>query len=182
MLSCRARPHRQAVEIISSSFTSQASLARTRPLVQQGLGRKSAVLATAEILNGNFAPTGNHRLDRAAIWFSGICLVHCLAIPFAVLALPVIGDHLLGSETLVHWLLLAPAVPVSIFSLWFGYRRHDYLTGLLIGTAGLSLMFIGVSHLIDRSYEIPLTVAGVLLVSIAHVLNMRRLRKVPPSS
>lgn len=140
------------------------------------------MLATGEILNGNFAATGNHRLDRAAIWFSGICLVHCLAIPFAVLSLPVIGDHLLGSETMVHWLLLAPAVPVSIFSLWFGYRRHDYLAGLLIGTAGLSLMFIGVSHLIDRSYEIPLTVAGVLLVTLAHVLNMRRLRKVPPSS
>jgi len=43
-------------------------------------------------------------------------------------------------------------------------------------------MFIGVSHLIDRSVEIPLTVAGVLLVTIAHALNMRRLRKVHPSS
>ena len=118
----------------------------------------------------------NHPFDRAAIWLSGICLVHCLAIPFAVLALPVIGDHLLGSETMVHWLLLAPAVPVSIVSLWVGYRRHACRAGLLIGSAGLSLMFIGVSHLIDLSYEIPLTVLGVSLLTVAHVLNMRRIR------
>lgn len=133
-------------------------------------------MATGEILTVDFEPFGHRRLDRAAIWLSGICLVHCLIIPFAVLALPVIGDHLLGSETMVHWLLLSPAVPVSIASLWFGYRRHDYLPGLLIGACGLSMMFVGVSHLIERTYEIPLTVAGVVLVTIAHGLNMRRLR------
>ncbi|MCZ6640498.1 MAG: MerC domain-containing protein [Gammaproteobacteria bacterium] len=132
-------------------------------------------MVTGEVLSLNFEPV-RRRLDRAAIWLSGICLVHCLAIPFAVLALPVIGDHLLDSETMVHWLLLAPAVPVSIVSLWSGYRRHDYPIGLLIGACGLSLMFIGVSHLIDRSYEIPLTIAGATLVTIAHGLNMRRLR------
>jgi len=135
----------------------------------------SEFLVAGEVVTVNFEPVRG-RLDRAAIWFSGICLVHCLVIPFTVLALPVIGDYLLGSETIVHWLLLAPAVPVSIVSLWFGYRRHDYPIGLFIGACGLSLMFIGVSHLIDRSYEIPLTIAGATLVTIAHGLNMRRLR------
>ena len=90
-----------------------------------------------------------------------------------MLALPVIGSHLLGSETLVHWLLLAPAVPVSVISLWFGYRRHQSRSSLSIGVVGLSLMFIGVSHYFDRGYEIPLTIVGVLLVTVAHVMNKR---------
>ena len=133
-------------------------------------------MVTGEVLTGDFGPMGDRRLDRTAVWLSGICLVHCLAIPFAIFALPVIGDHLLSSETLVHWLLLAPAIPVSVISLWIGFRRHNYLIGLLIGIAGLTLMFIGVSHLLDRSYEIPLTVTGALLVTAAHLLNMRRFR------
>ncbi len=159
MLCCSPAPSSPGSKISSSSFTSRASIARTDYLASRGL-----------------ESIASHRFDFVAIWLSGACLIHCIAIPFAVFAIPVMGDHLLGSETIVHWLLLAPAVPVSIVSLWFGYRRHSYLAGIVIGAGGLSLMFIGVSHLADRSYEIPLTVLGVSLVGIAHVLNMRRIR------
>ena len=61
---------------------------------------------------------------------------------------------------MVHWLLLAPAVPASIDSLCFGYRRHRYLVGLVIGGVGLSLMFIYVSHLIESRLLNPFERVG----------------------
>jgi len=111
-------------------------------------------------------------LDRAAVFLSGLCLLHCLAIPFALLLGPLIGQWLVTSETRVHWILLAVAVPISALALWRGFaRRHDRLT-VTLGAGGLTLMFIGVSHLLGEAWEVALTVIGVCALLAAHVRNM----------
>ena len=114
------------------------------------------------------------KLDRWAIWLSGACLIHCLAISAAVLLLPTVAGLLLHSETGVHWLFLSIAIPISALALGSGYRQHRSWLRLVIGTAGLALMFIGVSHLAGRTLEPPLTIGGVILVVLAHVLNIRQ--------
>jgi hypothetical protein len=113
-------------------------------------------------------------LDRWAIWLSGACLLHCLAISAAVLLLPTAAGLLLHSETGVHWLFLLIAIPISAIALGSGYRQHRSWARLAIGTAGLVLMFIGVSHIAGRALEPPLTVSGVVLVVLAHMLNIRQ--------
>lgn len=115
-----------------------------------------------------------HKLDRWAIWLSGACLVHCLAISAAVLLLPTVAGLLVHSETGVHWLFLTIAIPISAIALGSGYRQHRSWLRLAIGTAGLTLMFVGVSHLAGRALEPPLTIAGVSLVVLAHMLNIRQ--------
>ncbi len=113
------------------------------------------------------------KLDRVAIFLSSLCLLHCLAIPFALLLGPVLGHWLADTETSVHWILLALAIPISLVALWRGYKRHDNLSTLVLGCSGLALMFIGVSHLLGEAAEIALTVLGVLLLLAAHIRNLR---------
>ena len=66
------------------------------------------------------------------------------------------------------------AKPISAIALGSGYRQHRSWLRLAIGTAGLALMFVGVSHLAGRALEPPLTIAGVSLVVLAHMLNIRQ--------
>ena len=119
----------------------------------------------------------SHRLDRLAILLSALCLVHCLALPVALLAAPVLATWMTGTETTVHWILLALAVPLSIWAFVRGYRHHRDGIASWVGTIGLVLMFLGVSHLFRESLEIPLTLAGVALVSVAHLRNIRNCRR-----
>jgi hypothetical protein len=113
-------------------------------------------------------------VDKLAIGLSLLCLVHCLALPIVVLAAPALEAAVLGTESPVHWVLLALALPVSCYALWHGFRHHGHRNVLVFGAAGLALMLFGVSHLSDRALEMPLTVIGVLLLLVAHVINLRQ--------
>lgn len=116
--------------------------------------------------------TPNRGLDRAAVFLSGLCLLHCLAIPFALVLGPIASGWLTSNETQVHWILLALALPISVIALWRGFRRHRSLLTLVLGMLGLLFMFIGVSHFFGEAWEIALTVIGVSALLIAHVRNM----------
>jgi hypothetical protein len=113
------------------------------------------------------------RLDKVAITISVVCLAHCLALPVAIVAAPALGSVVLGTESPVHWVLLALALPVSARALWLGYRHHQQWHTLALGALGLGFMGAGVTHVISAELEMPLTVAGVLGLLAAHVLNLR---------
>ena len=119
----------------------------------------------------------NDRLDRLAIALSALCLLHCLAIPLAVLAAPAVTAWLSGTETAMHWALLALAVPLSIWAYSRGYRRHGGVAATVLGGLGLALMLVGVSHLLATNWEIPLTLVGVVMVSVGHGMNIHRCRQ-----
>jgi len=97
-----------------------------------------------------------------------------MAVPLAMLVLPALGALLLESETLVHWILLGVALPISALALWVGYSRFGNVRSVVLGAAGLLVMFLGASHLLGRNLEVALTLAGVVLVAVAHWLNIRR--------
>jgi hypothetical protein len=117
--------------------------------------------------------TTTNSLDRVAVFLSGLCLLHCLAIPFAVLLGPLLSGWLNHSETRVHWALLLLAIPISALALWRGYQRHSSALTLMMGAIGLTLMFVAVTHWFGEQMEIALTVIGVTLLMIAHIRNMR---------
>ena len=119
----------------------------------------------------------SHKIDRLAILLSALCLVHCLALPLPLLAAPVLAAWMTGTETTVHWILLAVAVPLSIWAFARGYRHTRDPVASWIGAVGLGLMFLGVSHLFEESLEIPLTLVGVGLVTTAHLRNIRNCRR-----
>ena len=112
-------------------------------------------------------------LDQVAVALSGLCLLHCLLLPFAVAILPFFGQF---SDDHLHLELLVVVVPISVVALVLGYRRHDHLGIVGWGLVGLSLLAIGgtIAHaryglLADRM----LTVAGSIILAVTHYRNFR---------
>ena len=112
------------------------------------------------------------RLDRAAIWLSGLCLIHCLAVPVAFVLTPSLSAWLDATETQTHWLLFGLAVPISGIALFRGYVRHPNRLTVSLGVIGLTLMLLGVAHVFGEDLEIILTTAGVVSVMVAHIRNL----------
>ncbi len=100
-------------------------------------------------------------------------MLHCAALPLVALLLPSVGGVLFDHSSLLHWLLLVLAVPVSGYALLRGYREHRRFSALTIGVVGLVVMTLGVSHLLSSSLEIPLTLGGATVVAVSHLLNIR---------
>ena len=111
-----------------------------------------------------------HRLDRLGIMLSGMCAVHCLLGIVLVSALGLGGEAFLAPA--IHRTGLALAVLVGLVTLGLGVLRHGQLAPLAIGSCGIALMTAGlaVQH---GAGEAVLTVAGVALVALAHIRNLR---------
>lgn len=119
------------------------------------------------------------RLDSLGVLLSGICIVHCLALPLLLAALPFLDDSLLGGHRF-HEILLLAVLPVSLVALGFGWRRHGDSRVLWLGGVGLALLafatygyrLIGLSE----GWERAISIGGGLVHAAGHVLNFRRTR------
>ena len=116
-------------------------------------------------------------LDRVAIALSGLCLVHCLLLPFVIMLTPFLGrlsqDHL-------HAQMLFVVVHVSLFALTLGYRRHGNRNIVAWGFIGLLLLFAGATvghHYFGIVADQSLTVAGSVTLATTHYRNSRLSRR-----
>jgi hypothetical protein len=112
-------------------------------------------------------------LDRIAIGLSGLCLLHCMA-GFVLLSLfALTGDWL---DHRIHVVGLVFALPLAAVALWRGWRRHHQLGIGLMGIAGLVVMAASllVSH--GHMAEMLVSMAGVMLLALAHWQNLKALR------
>ena len=110
------------------------------------------------------------RFDRAGIFLSGLCVVHCVLGLVIVSFLGLGGGVLLAPE--LHRAGLALAVLIGVVALAAGFLRHGRPAPLALGALGLALMAAGlaVSHGLN---EAVLTIAGVSIVATAHLWNLR---------
>ena len=132
--------------------------------------------------NAPLAPPQAHgygRLDSLAVAFSGLCLVHCLFAPLLLSVSPFFADSLFASEDAHRWLLLL-IVPVSVFALRGGFRRHHNRQVLIYAAIGLGLLTLsavaGVEYLGDLPEKVVTTLGGLLL-AFAHLQNYRQMTK-----
>jgi len=116
-------------------------------------------------------------LDKIAVGLSGLCLLHCLALPFVIAFVPFLGqledDHL-------HTELLLFVIPVSVIALTVGYRRHGQINVLFWGAAGLAILTIGalvVHDLYGLIADRVMTVAGSVILAFTHYRNFRLAKK-----
>ncbi len=115
------------------------------------------------------------RLDALGLAISGICLVHCLALPVVALLIPALTFGFSpATDRAVHWVLLALAAPISTLALWRGAARSHDSRWLILGSVGLAIMLIGVANVFGADTEVPLTMVGVVLLAIAHIKNFTR--------
>lgn len=110
------------------------------------------------------------RLDRVGMMLSGLCAAHCVLGIVLVSFLGLGGGALLSPD--IHRFGLVLAIIVGIATIGLGALRHGALGPLAMGSAGIALMAsaIAVGHGLP---EAVLTIAGVALVALAHMRNLR---------
>jgi hypothetical protein len=130
-------------------------------------------------MNGNSESTrprldnrGEDWLDRAALGASMLCLLHCLALPLLLAALPALSRAFSVPES-VHLWILAFAVPSSAIALFGGRARHGTAYPIFIGIAGLACLAAGALPLAGTQWDTVVTVPGSILLAIAHLANWR---------
>jgi hypothetical protein len=111
------------------------------------------------------------RLDRLAIGLSSLCLIHCIATVLLAATLASAGAALANPAW--HEAGFALAMLIGAVALGRGFAVHRRRLPLALGGGGLALMGTGLTmpHGVP---EIGCTMAGVLLLAIAHRLNMNR--------
>ncbi len=116
------------------------------------------------------------RLDRAAMWLSAACVVHCLATTVLLAILSTAGG-ILGSP-LIHEAGLVIAIVLGCVAFGRGILGHGRMLPIVLGASGLSLMaaalFVGQEgeHLVESA----LTIVGVAVLAAGHALNRRARR------
>ncbi|MBX3153479.1 MerC domain-containing protein [Candidatus Obscuribacterales bacterium] len=108
-------------------------------------------------------------MDNLGIIASAICLVHCLAMPFVIALLPVLGLQFLESHE-SHMYLAAAIWAFALFAIVPGYLKHRKLPILLGTIAGLGLVTLGVMYghalLGERGEMICLSAGNLMLVAV----------------
>lgn len=122
-------------------------------------------------------------LDSAAAALSSLCLLHCLLLPVGLGLAPILGglsDPALHSPFWLHWALLAVAAPVSVYALWRGALLHGDRRPWIYALAGFALMAAGaLSHELGPQEQL-FTVAGGLVVALAHWRNWKARARAGP--
>ncbi len=114
--------------------------------------------------------------DASAMVLSGLCLLHCLALPLLAAALPLFGVW--AEAEWVHVVFVAIAAPLAGLALWRGHRR-DALPWPLWTLAALGLLGLlaGAFGIPDEASETAMTVCGSLALASTHLWNWRRHRR-----
>ncbi len=106
-------------------------------------------------------------IDGAAISLSGLCIIHCLALPLFAASLPMIGA--LAEAEWVHGAFVLLAIPLSGYAIsraLAGGRQFGFIT---LAMLGLGLLLAGAFVEALHDYETLLTVSGGLVLALAHL-------------
>lgn len=114
------------------------------------------------------------RWDRIGISLSGLCIIHCLCLPLAIIVAPAIGSFFLDDYTHV---LLFFLILISVGAAFIpGYQLHRKLHPIACAFLGFSLIAFATffSHSwFGHAWESPIAICGSLFLIFAHWLNHR---------
>lgn len=117
--------------------------------------------------------------DVIAISLSGICAVHCLLTPIALIVFPIVGTTVLTHE-LFHRLMFFLILPTSLLAFFLGCSQHKDRAVIFLGVLGFAILFFGAfwGHgVLGISKERILTLAGGGIMAAGHVRNFRLCRQ-----
>lgn len=123
------------------------------------------------------APPSSRRfavvVDRVGATASFLCAIHCMALPFVLALLPLIGLGFLAGHAFER-IFVACAAALASASILTAYRRHRKPHALFLMVPGIALLLFGVAIDIDAHIVVHTisVVAGGLLVASAHVTNL----------
>lgn len=112
-------------------------------------------------------------LDATAVGLSALCLIHCLALPLLVAALPALSA--LACAEWVHVVVVAAAAPVAALAIGPVFKLRPLpWTIPALAASGLLLMLLAVTGWLGEDWETPLSAVGGIALGTAHMLNWRR--------
>lgn len=115
--------------------------------------------------------------DRAAITLSTLCAVHCIVLPLIIPLLPWLALFARHETEIHRWLLFA-IVPISVYALAQACARHRRLAILGFGAIGLTILIAAAfAEFLPSQWESQLTLVGTVVLTLAHLLNLRALRQ-----
>ena len=113
--------------------------------------------------------------DKTAIGLSLLCTLHCLALPLAIVLLPSMAALPLNDEAFHLWMVLA-VIPISLYALTLGCKKHKRYRLLWLGSIGVSILaaaaFLG-HDLLGEFWEKAFTVLGAGIIALGHFWNYR---------
>ena len=118
---------------------------------------------------------GRKYMDTAAVVLSGVCMLHCLALPIALTILPIVNVTLLDESTF-HLIMMAVILPISVIALSIGCRQHKDRLTLILGSVGLVILTVTAifgHDLLGLTGERIVTSIGGLILAAAHIQNYR---------
>ena len=122
--------------------------------------------------------------DRFAILLSGICAIHCIALPVFAGVVPLLAATIHHGNNLhefwFHQFIILFILPVSIFALASGFRNHGQITPIVVGSIGLTILVITAlfadtlisQQLLPSKVETLLTILGGIIHAAGHIANI----------
>jgi len=113
--------------------------------------------------------------DKVAIGLSLLCMLHCLALPLIIVLLPSLVALYLNNEAFHLWMVLI-VIPISVYALTVGCKRHKQYQLLVIGLMGLTCLIVAVAFgesFLGESWEKVLTTMGAMIITYGHYKNYR---------
>lgn len=117
-------------------------------------------------------------LDALAVSLSGLCIIHCLALPLALTLFPIFASAMVD-DSLFHAVMYLGVLPTSCLAFLLGYRHHRDRVLIIVGGTGLAIL--GVAALFGHAWfgelgERLVTSLGGLVLAWAHFVNYRHSR------
>ena len=114
-------------------------------------------------------------LDIISIVISFACIVHCLFFPALLILLPSLLSSI--NNELVHIVLLVFIYPISIYAIYFGFKKHHnkaLFFQAILGIFFLTLaLFMHGASILNFELEALFTIIGALILGHAHLKNLR---------
>jgi hypothetical protein len=113
------------------------------------------------------------RWDGLGLGLAGLCLVHCLATSVILVLVASAGGYLVNPA--IHEIGLVGAIIFGMLALGKGYREHNLILPAAIGAVGIAIMAGGLM-LEHSTREVLVTIVGVGILAVGHILNHRAVR------
>lgn len=122
--------------------------------------------------------------DKLAVAISSLCVLHCIATPLLLIAVPSLASASMLSDETFHRVLLFFVIPIGAVALTIGYSHHKQIKVLAAGIVGLTLLSTpilieasGLDHeVLGETGEVYITVLASFIIVAAHFINFN-LRK-----
>lgn len=115
------------------------------------------------------------KLDRAGMWITTLCAIHCLLLPLILPLLALAGLAFIG-EDLLENTILGLSVVVGLWSLVGGARQHGEWRLLVLLLAGAFIYSL--RDILGPIGEPFIILLGAGMIIYAHWSNLKRSRRI----